>query len=67
MLDYGMVKHIELRAHDTITNLETALKHVHEPILKMRFKAIMLRKRGLDPQEIAQSVSLSLTGRCGDG
>lgn len=49
-----MVKHVELRAHDTITSLEKALKRAHEPVVRMRLKAIVLRKRGLDPQEIAE-------------
>lgn len=54
-----MVKHVELRAHDTIISLESALKRAHEPIMRTRIKAIVLRKRGLDPQEIADRLLIS--------
>ncbi len=54
-----MVNHVALRAHDTITSLRTALKRTREPILKTRLKAIVLRKQGIDPQEIAERLLVS--------
>lgn len=55
----GMVNHVELRAHDTMSNLESALKRAREPVLKARLKAIVLRKRGANPQEIAVRLLVS--------
>lgn len=51
--------HVPLRAHDTESQLQAALKEASDPILKGRLKAIVLRKQGYDPQEIAQRLMVS--------
>lgn len=60
-----MKHHIALRAHDTIIHLETVLKKTRDPGLKTRLKAIVLRRQGQSPQEIAKSLVVtdrSVTG-----
>ena len=54
-----MKHHIPLAPHDTVEQLAKALKHAHDPIFTMRLRAIVLRKRGNDPQEIAASLFVS--------
>ena len=54
-----MRNHISLRAHDAEQQLEKALKRALDPIQKMRLKAIILRKQGNDPQEIAERLLIS--------
>jgi transposase len=61
----SMKKHIELLAHDSVVNLEAAVKKAHDPAQKVRFKAMVLRKRGQTPQEIAERLLVtdrSVTG-----
>lgn len=53
MYTVRMKQHIVLRARDSMTSLETAAKKAPDPATKVRIKAIVLRKRGKTPQEIA--------------
>lgn len=54
-----MKNHIPLAQHDTAEQLGAALKTARNPILKMRLRAIVLRKKGSDPQAIAASLLIS--------
>ena len=47
-----MTNHIALKAHDSLSRLEQAVKKTHDPALKIRIKAVILRKQGKTPQEI---------------
>ena len=49
-----MKHHITLRAHDATARLEEAAKHTRDPALRVRLKAIVLRKQGKTPQKIAE-------------
>lgn len=51
-----MKQHSVLANHDSINNLETAIKKTYDPATKVRIKAVLLRKRGKTPQEIAESL-----------
>lgn len=51
-----MKLHSTLCAHDSIIHLEAAMKHTRDSAEKARIKAIILRKRGKTPQEIAESL-----------
>jgi transposase len=51
-----MKPHSTLCAHDSIIDLETAVKKERDPFVRLRIKAILLRKRGKTPQEIAESL-----------
>jgi transposase len=60
-----MKQHIALCAHDSLQDLEIALKKVRDPAEKTRLKAIILRKQGKSPQEIAERLMVtdrSVTG-----
>lgn len=60
-----MKHHIALCAHDSEDDLKTALKKARDPAFKIRLKAILLRKKGKTPQEIAESLVVtdrSVTG-----
>ncbi len=60
-----MKKHIALRAHDSITNLKIAIKNTRDSATQLRIKAILLRKQGKTPQEIAERLIVtdrSVTG-----
>lgn len=54
-----MKNHIPLRDRDTMAQLRSALKQARDPVLAMRLKAIILRKRGQNPQEVARSLLVS--------
>jgi transposase len=54
-----MKNHIPLAPHDTAEQLAAALKDARDPVLKMRLRAVILRKKGSDPQEIAASLLIS--------
>lgn len=54
-----MKNHIELASHNTAEQLSAAMKGARDPILKMRLRAIILRKKGSDPQEIAGALLIS--------
>lgn len=54
-----MKQHIALRAHDSLRDLETALKKVRDPAEKTRLKAIILRKQGESPQKIAERLMVT--------
>ncbi len=54
-----MKNHIPLAPHDSAEQLGAALKAARDPVLKMRLRAIVLRKKGSDPQEIAASLLVS--------
>ncbi len=51
-----MKLHSTLCAHDSIIHLETAAKKARDPSLRVRIKAILLRKNGKTPQQIAESL-----------
>lgn len=60
-----MKHHIVLRARDSTANLERVVKKTRDPAQRVRLKAILLRKRGKTPQEIAESLVVtdrSVTG-----
>ena len=48
-----MTNHIALKAHDSRARLERGAKKTSDPALKVRLKAVILRKQGKTPQEIA--------------
>lgn len=54
-----MKHHIPLAPRDTVEQLARTLKNARDPILTMRLRAIVLRKHGKDPQEIAASLLVS--------
>jgi len=54
-----MRNHIELAPHNTIEQLIKTLKNERCPIFKMRLRAITLRKKGDDPQTIAEKLLVS--------
>jgi hypothetical protein len=54
-----MKNHIALAPHDSQEQLAAALKAARNTALKMRLRAIVLRKQGKDPQEIAASLLIS--------
>ncbi|MFT5036567.1 MAG: transposase [Candidatus Azotimanducaceae bacterium] len=49
-----MQQHKELKAHDNEKVLCALLKTTHEGVFKTRLKAIIMRKRGSSPQDIAE-------------
>ena len=51
-----MRNHNPLSEHDSLATLQVAVKQTRDPVLIVRLKAILLRKRGKDPQEIASSL-----------
>lgn len=51
-----MKTHTALCAHDSITDLRKAIKKTRDPAAQLRIKAILLRKHGKTPQEIAGSL-----------
>jgi transposase len=51
-----MKLHSTLCAHDSIAHLEGAAKKARDPLLRVRIKAIFLRKSGKTPQQIAESL-----------
>lgn len=51
-----MKNHIPLRDRDTAAQLRAAMKQARDPVFSTRLKAIVLRKEGKDPQEIAASL-----------
>lgn len=51
-----MKKHIALCPHDSIPELITKIKYTKDPATKVRIKAILLRKQGKTPQQIAESL-----------
>ena len=60
-----MKNHITLCEHDSITDLEIAIKKTQDSSLKVRLKAILLRRKGKTPQEVAESLMVtdrSITG-----
>lgn len=60
-----MKHHIILRARDSTAVLERAAKKTRDPAQKIRLKAILLRKYGKTPQEIANTLIVtdrSVTG-----
>lgn len=60
-----MKHHSVLRARDSVTSLQAAIKKVRDPAQKVRLKAILLRKQGKSPQRIAESLVVtdrSVTG-----
>jgi len=54
-----MKKHIELRARDSISKLEKVAKKANDGALKLRLKAIILRKLGKTPHEIAERLMIT--------
>lgn len=54
-----MKNHVPLAPHDTAEQLDATLKSTRDPLWKMRLRAIILRKKGNDPQEIAASLLVS--------
>lgn len=54
-----MKNHVPLAPHNTGKQLSAALKKARDPVLKMRIRGIVLRKRGEDPQKIAESLLVS--------
>ena len=54
-----MKQHIELKARDSIIKLEKEVKKVRDPARKLRLKAIILRKTGKTPQEIAERLMIT--------
>jgi transposase len=54
-----MKHHTPLSPKDTLEELSIALKATHDPQLKMRLKAILLRKKEKTPQEIAGQLMVS--------
>ena len=48
-----MTNHIALKAHDSLAGLQRVAKKTRDPALKVRIKAVLLRKQGRTPQEIA--------------
>lgn len=54
-----MKNHIPLRDRDTMAQLRSALKQTRDPVLAVRLKAIILRKQGRTPQEVARSLLVS--------
>lgn len=60
-----MKKHIVLQAHDSVADLEREIKKARDPAMKIRLKAILLRKQGETPQEVAERLLVtnrSVTG-----
>lgn len=60
-----MQHHIALRGRDSIPRLETAVKKARDLGARVRLQAILLRKRGKTPQEIAAILAVtdrSVTG-----
>lgn len=60
-----MKQHLELIPHDSIAALEKAAKTTRDSAEKTRLGAIMLRKQGKTPQEIAKIMAItnrSVTG-----
>ena len=51
-----MRNHTPLRERDSLAELQTAVKRARDPTLLVRLKAILLRKRGKNPQEVADSL-----------
>lgn len=51
-----MKTHTTLCAHDSINNLRRAIKNTRDPATQLRIKAILFRKQGKTPQEIAKSL-----------
>lgn len=54
-----MKNHVSLASHNTAEQLGAALKNARDHLQKMRLRAIVLRKKGNDPQEIAASLLVS--------
>lgn len=54
-----MKQHIVLRAHDSIIKLKKAVKKGRDSGQKIRLKAIILRKLGKTPQEIAERLMVT--------
>jgi transposase len=54
-----MKHHIVLSNHDSMHSLEEAMKKTVDGAFKTRLKAIILRKRGNTPQQIAKSLLVS--------
>lgn len=60
-----MKKHIALCERDSIADLEKEIKKTHDSALKVRIKAILLRKQDQTPQEVAERLLVtdrSVTG-----
>lgn len=60
-----MKKHIALCERDSIVHLEKEIKKTRDSALKVRIKAILLRKQGKTPQEAAERLLItdrSVTG-----
>lgn len=60
-----MKHHIALCAHDSTAILERVAQKTRDPAQRVRLKAILLRKQGKTPQEIAESLVVtdrSVTG-----
>jgi transposase len=60
-----MKHHLVLQTHDSLAQLKTAAKQARDPALKARLQAIVLRKQGQTPQEIAERLAVtdrSVTG-----
>lgn len=60
-----MKHHSVLRAHNSATSLQAAMKNTRDPAQIVRLKAILLRKQGKSPQYIAERLMVtdrSVTG-----
>ena len=60
-----MKYHIALHPHDSFERLSEAAKYARDPALKIRLKAVVLRKQHKTPQEIARLLAVtdrSVTG-----
>jgi len=54
-----MKKHTALYSHDSIVSLKTKIKNTRDSATKVRIKAILLRKQGKTPQQIAESLVIT--------
>ena len=54
-----MKPHIALRSYDSSSRIERVARKARDPALKVRLKAILLRKQGKTPHEIAKHLLVS--------